>query len=370
MHPLNAVMLGLVVAWAVKRRNGVDPLGPWRYVAALAGSLFAYVEIVFGLMGPGAAAQAYHGITWSVVLLPFYGFMLSGIVGGISGRGWGMVFAPVLGGLIGTWTLGILTEEGIFPLAMLASWRLGLGLLNSFDFVLLGLCVLGVIMARVFPMFDRDMSRITLGCIVMYVAMTVFWGWQAHKFGENYATVLGLKDVEVHALPQPLSPLNWRVIVEEPSGRLHDAMINLQRSKEIKVKENMSRAARIDALYKPKSHAVWRVYRRYGGPHVKEDVQRRVRGAWHAWQEGVYGWYGRYAVFDGEYGLPAAVGGMNLGCVGFVDLRMEGSARQNRGRYLICPARGGGARVFQPVDGEKGWSAVRELVPLVSGENR
>ncbi|MBI1309517.1 MAG: hypothetical protein GC129_06720 [Proteobacteria bacterium] len=364
MHPLNALMLGLVAAWAAKRRNGVDPIGRWRILAAAVGSLFAYSEVVFALLGPGAYAQAYHGLTWSAVLLPFFAFTLAGAVGAICGRGWAAVFPAIVAGLVSTWFLGLLTEEGIFPLALLVHWRVGLALLNNFDLILLGLCAVGIILALVFPIFDRDLARLTLICVVGYVLLTVFWAWRAHAFGERYAEAMNLHDVVVHELPQPLSPLNWRVIVEEPSGRLHDTLINLSRTHELKVGEGASRAARIDALYKPMDRAVWRIYRRYGGPEVPAERQRRVRAAWEAWQDSIYDWYGRYAVFDRFYSVPAATGGLQLGCVGFTDLRTEGARHPERGRYLVCPARGGGARIFQPVGAEG--EGVMELIPMMT----
>lgn len=368
MHPLNALILGLVIAWAVKRRNGIDPLGHWRWVAAACGSLFAYIEVGFTLMGPGAYAQAYHGVLWSVVLLPFYAFTIATVLGGLSGKGWGAVFPPVVGGLIGTWFLGLMTEEGIFPLAMLVDWRVGASLLNNFDFILLGLCALGIAMALVFPIFDRDLARLTLICVIGYISLTVLWAWQAHAFGERYADALKLHDAKVEVLPQPLSPMNWRVIVEEPNGRLHDTLVNLSRTKELKVGPGATRAARIDALYKPRDRAVWRIYRRYGGQGADDETQRRVRRAWYAWQDSPFGWYGRYAVFDKLYNLPAAAGGVNLGCIGFMDLRFEAARQEARGMYLVCPARGGGARIFQPVNKDgTGW---RELIPMMAGEGR
>lgn len=368
MHPLNALILGLVVAWAVKRRNGINDLGPWRWIAAVCGSLFAYAEYAFLLMGPGAYAQAYHGIFWSVLLLPLYAFLLATIIGVFSGKGWQAVFWPVAGGLVGTWLLGALTEEGVFPLALLIDWRLGAGLLNGFDFILLGLCALGILLALMFPAFDRDFARLTLIGVVGYLALTVFWAWQAYQFGERYAEALKLGPVKVRVLPQPLSPQNWRVMVEEPQGRLHDTLINLSRTKELKVGADASRAARIDALYKPRDHAVWKIYRRFGAEGVSEDTQRRVRRAWYAWQAGPYGWYGRYAVFDQLYNLPAAVGGVDLGCISFTDIRYLSPVPPARGRYLVCPSRTGGGRVFQPThDDGTGW---REWIPVMAMDVR
>lgn len=368
MHPLNALLSGLVVAWAVKRRNGINDLGPWRWIAGASGSLFAYSEYALLLMGPGAYAQAYHGIFWSALLLPFYAFALATVVGGLSGKGWSAVFLPVMGGLISTWILGTMTEEGVFPLALLVDWRLNFGLVNGFDFILAGLCMLGAALAVLFPSFDRDFARLTLFTMVGYLSLTVLWAWQAHTFAERYMEAVGVREAKVHVLPQPLSPQNWRVIVEEPNGRMHDTLINLSRTKELKVGPDDGRVARIDALYKPRNQAVWRIYRRFGGEGVDDETQRRVRKAWYAWQEGPYGWYGRYAVFDKQYSLPASAGGVNLGCVGFIDLRYVGARHTAPGMYLVCPARGGGSRMFRPVDDSgTGWS---EWIPVLSGEVR
>jgi hypothetical protein len=129
--------------------------------------------------------------------------------------------------------------------------------------------------------------------------------------------------------------LNWRVIVVEDNGRVHDTMINLGRSKETVVVDNATRAARVDALYKPRVRAVWRIYRRYGPRELPEEEQRRIRRAWYAWQATPFGWQGRYAVFDAFYQLPD--GGRQLACVGFEDLRLDGARNTAKGTWIVCP---------------------------------
>lgn len=351
MHPVNALLLGLLLAVAVKRRNGPDRLGAWRLVAGGAGALFAYSEIFLYFVSPGAAAQGYHGLTWSALLQPFYAFFLAGVVGGLCRQGWSAVFAPVIAGLSATWLLGAMTEEGMFPLAMLLDLRLALGVLARFDVILAGLCLLGLGMALFMPAYNRDLARLAAGCVLVYVVLCGWWAWEARSFGVHYAQAMELEDARVRVVPQALSPLNWRVIVIDGSGRLHDTLVTLRRVKDTERK----------VVYHPLDEAVWRIYRRYGPRELTDDEQRRVRRAWYAWMGTPFGWYGRYAVFDKFYS------GNGAGCVGFRDLRYD-NVPGTRGAYVICPGRGGVARVFRPVGEaqEGGWPRLRELVPIMT----
>lgn len=352
------------MGYALKRRNGADPLGPWRWVAGGAGALFAYSECVIGLVDKGVAAEAYRSLTWSLVLLPFYAFLLAGLVGAVSRKGWSAVFTPVVAGLLSAWVLAVLTETGVAPFAMLVNWRLALGVLNHFDLILAGLCVAGLALVLAVPRFNRDLARVAAAAVAVYVGYAGYCAYEARSFGEHYAETMGLKDAVVEAVPQPLSPTNWRVVVED-GGHLHDTMVNLRR-KTVKVAGDKAlKIARVEALYRPLDKAVWRVYSRFGPSDLSAPSRRRVHGAWQAWQDTPYGWYGRYAVFDGFVGVPQV--GAGIACVVFMDLRYDGMAHAERGTYVICPGEGGRARVFRPSGPAKGvgqWPGFYELVPL------
>lgn len=355
MNPLNAILLGALVALAVKHRNATDTLGHWRWIAGVAAALFPYSEIFLYFVGPGAMAQGMHGLTWSLILMPVYAVGLAGFLGMLARESWEEMFPPVVGGLAATWILAALTEPGVFPLALLLDWRLGLAVLSSFDIVIFGLCAVGIGMAYAFRIFDRDLARLTLLCVLGYVVVAGFWSWQAREFGEKYAAMQEIQHPVVHVLPQALSPLNWRVVVIEANGKLHETLITLGRG--------AGRRMDSEDPYRPRDEAVWKIHRRYGELEVPEETQRQVRLAWYGWQNTPYGWLGRYAVFERLY-VPQEVG-IGVACVGFRDFRVEKAGRLAGATYVVCPWRGTRVRVFQPagpMDKKGNWPGMRELV--------
>lgn len=355
MNPVNSILLGVLLALVFKRKNAVDPLGHARWVAAAIAALFPYSEIFFYFLGPGTLAQGMQGMTWSLLLMPVYAVALAGVIGMFIGKTWEDLFAPVVGGLMATWCLCALTEPGIFPLALLVDWRLGLGILYSFDVVIAGLCIVGLGMAYAFRIYDRDLSRLTLACVIGYVAMAGLWSWQAREFGHKYARLQGIVSPVVRVVPQALSPLNWRVVVAEANGRMHDTLITLGR-------ENVRERIASDSPYRPREAAIWKIHRRYGGMDVPEETQRQARLAWYGWQATPYAWLGRYAVFSRMY-APQEVG-IGITCVGFQDIRAESEDDIVDGTYVVCPV-GASARVFQPsgkLDKKGNWPGMTELV--------
>ena len=366
MNPINGILLGVLAALALKRKNAakapVDPLGHWRWIAATVGALFPFSEVLLYFLSPGAQAQGMGGLTWSLLLMPVYAVALAGIIGMFARRSWEDMFPPVVAGLGATWTLAALTEPGLFPLALLLDWRLGLAVLNGFDVVMVGLCVVGLGMAYAFKIYDRDLARLTLVCVLGYVGAAGMWSWQAREFGRHYAELQEIAAPKVMVIPQMLSPLNWRVVVAETNGRLHDTMITLGRGsgREREVS---------DDPYKPRDMAVWKIYRRFGALDVPAEVQRQVRIAWYSWQNTPYAWLGRFAVFDRMF-LPQEVG-LNLQCVGFRDFRAESAHEIAAGTYVVCPM-GTRARVFQPsgvMDKKGNWPGMRELVAYESARS-
>lgn len=349
----NSVLLGVLIALALKHRNSShsdDELGHWRWIAGAAGAAFPFTEVFLYLISAGAMAQGMRGLTWSLLLLPVYAVGTAGFLAMLSRKSWELLLTPVIGGLIAAWVLAVLSEPGLFPLALLVDWRVGLAVLNSFDIILFVLCAVGVGMAYAFKQYDRDLSRLTLMGVIAYVVMVGFWSWQAHAFGESYAKSLNLAHTTVRVEPQALSSLNWRVVVSEPNGRVHATRITLSRGGSART----SSVAESDP-FKPRDEAVWKIYRRYGGKEVSEETQRQVRLAWYGWQSTAYGWLGRFSVFERMY-LPQEVG-IGETCVGFRDIRAESKAQIERGTYVVCPGRTQ-VRVFQP----DGRGMMRELV--------
>jgi inner membrane protein len=277
------------------------------------------------------------------------------------------LYIPVIAGMATTVFLGLLTDDGIAPLAPLWDGRFGFRIMYTFDALVMGLSVLTLALGFVFFPFRRYMARMGLVCIALYMLSNAGLAWQARSFGWDYAEAQEIAekdDVRVHALPQPLSPLNWRVLVVQ-DGKMHDTLINLKRTAVVKLPPNPTRAARVDALYRPRALAVWRVYDRFGKPGEEDEADRlRVERAYAAWMDTPFDWYGRYAIFSKL--MPSPLEGFAATCVTFVDIRFEGARQEAKGTYLICPAgRNGKARVFQP-RGKEEW---KEIVPIVGVGN-
>lgn len=371
MHPAIALLVGVLVAWAIRRDDQQDELGYWRVVAAATGALYPYIDKILYVFGTGAYLQLGDGLFWSIPLLPFHAVVASvGLTLAAQRRfSFTTLYVPVMAGMATTVLLGLLTDDGIAPLAPLWDGRFGFRIMYSFDALVLGLSVLTLSLGFLFFPFRRYMARMGLVCVALYMLSNAGLAWQARSFGWDYAEALEIAEndgVKVLALPQPLSPLNWRVlVVEEESGRLHDTLINLKRTAVVKLPPNPTRAARVDALYRPRTLAVWRVYDRFGTAGVEEEAERlRVERAYAAWMETPFAWYGRYAIFDKL--IPSPLEGFAATCVNFVDVRFEGARQEAKGTYLICPAgRHGKARVFQP-KGKEEW---REITPIVGVGN-
>lgn len=364
MFILVALLLGVVVSLAAKRHNGPDILGHWRYAVGALGAGLPYLEVVFHFWGPGAYLQAYHGVMWSLLVLPLTTLLAAGVAGMFLRVNWSAAYPPILWAALATVVAGALTEEGIMPFAPLLGWHLNASVLHPVDGVLLGLSLLTLVVAYVFRDFRRDVARLGLACVLAYVLLIAYWGYEARRFGHEYARALSLEDVQVRVLPQPLSALNWRVVVEETAGgnagRLHETAINLRRQTVAQPKRGSTYAAQRDSQYLPLNMAIWKVHRRFGGEGLSAAERKQVWDAWQAWQGTPFGWQGRYAVFA-EF-VPAPPGkALPESCVRFADLRYLHPNNDGRGLFVVClpVAKRAQPRLFSPSG-----TAYTELVPV------
>jgi hypothetical protein len=359
MNPLIALLVGALISHAIVRKNGGNELGWWRPAAGAAGAFIPYLQAFFALFGSGAYWQMYMGPTWSLLMVPPLGSAMAMVLAKVSKKPFAQLALPVGLGMVGSIFLALLTEQGAFPLAILLNLRIALAILPGFDVVLLALGLLTLASLLVFNGFQRDISRLGLLCMGAYLLVPAWHAFEARRFGHAYAAALDLQDADIHVLPQPLSMQNWRIIVEDGGGRIHDTMVNLRRKEVVKLGAEDTRTRRIDALYRPKNQAVWRIYRRFGPAEASELDARRVSRAWDAWKYTPYAWLGRYAVFEEFVAVPAS--GRPLLCVQFMDLTRDGSRREEKGKFVICPGESGHARVFRTRED----GSYREWMPLL-----
>jgi inner membrane protein len=146
----------------------------------------------------------------------------------------------------------------------------------------------------------------------------------------------------VSALPRPVSPFNWMVMVEE-GERYHYAFVNLLRDTPRSAEGGF--IARLDAAYLPAAQAEWRTTVRFGADAGQREV---AMAAWSTEGLGFYRWFAAYpAVAAIEQGNPST-------CVWFQDLRFLTPGRGTMPfRFGACREAGAPAWIAYKLDGDR-----------------
>ncbi len=295
MNPLVVLAVAALVVLSTKRRNGVEGAEPWRFYAVFAGCLWPYCDVFLWLLGEGTYWQARHALFWSLPLLPVFAVVVSALLSPAVRMPFQRLLPGVMTGMFLTLLMGMLTDDYVAPLALVSDMRVGLGWLHPLDVPVVGFALLGLVMAWVFPPYNRDMARLALGCVVLAVAVSGGLAWEAGRQGKLYARALALGPVEISVRPGGGNPLHWDVMVEERNGKLHFGRMDLMPTPGYEV-----RTAGKSEDYQPVNAVTWKGVGRFGeGAGLGSADQRRVRLAWYDWQETPFGTYGRPAVFAG-----------------------------------------------------------------------
>lgn len=347
MHGFMALFFVALVAWACRRKNGKDPIRIPRYAAAFITLILPCVVAgIIRSVYPNGYALSQGGVVFSLLFLPLWALFVAYIVAlPLRHKSWWQFYPTVIGGLVFMWFLALLTEEGVRPFFPLSGWRLHLGIIHTFDYIIMSIALIGTAVGLLLRRWQRDIARITLGLITIYIIGVGMLQFKAYDFARDYAKVMNLNNPNIDILAQPLSPFNWRIIIRTADNRLHDSLVNVVRKEEIVIKEGDSRALRIQALYKPFAATTWRVYERFGGSRVSRAQHKKIVNAWRAWQASPYAWYGRYAVFANFYQISED--NKAQPCIMFRDLRVEGARKTARGEYTLCPSPAGTYRLYR-----------------------
>lgn len=327
MQVLICLLLGAIVAWAMKRTNEQRKLGWWRPLMGSVAAALPYIDYVL-LFAPEHVQQAYmQGLTWSLILAPLLGVFVAFVFSVLSQHAWNELARISVVSYVISLILATMTSKGVPLFAPFTYWQVSLDILHSFDWYIFSMCVVTALCCAFIDNWQRDISRLGLVSLVIYIGFVATFSNKAEDFAEAYAKSFKLKVENIHVLPQPLSPMNWRVMVETKDQRIHDTLVNLSREKEVERKEDSKRTERIDSLYKPMNKAVWRVYHRFG--HKDRAFSKSA-------------WVSMYKVSDqfkylSKYWVGKDVIMYNSHkCARYIDLRREGSRKAKESMYMIC----------------------------------
>ena len=337
-HALSGALAARVVA--PTRSSAVTTLDCLA-LGALAAA-FPDADVVLSYFSPLAYLYHHRGITHSVLMLPLWAFLLAATWSVLRRNRAGFrVYFLISAIALAMHILGdLITSFGTMILAPLSDARFEWGTTFIIDLWFTGIILAGLALSWLFRA-SRIPAILGLALLCGYVGLQWSEKQRAIAFGNAYARQSGMQHAEASALPRPVSPFNWMVILTE-TDRYHYAFINRMRDESPVTDAGANWIERLDAPYQPLASARWHTIARYG---TGED---RAAGeeAWRHAQFAFYRWFAAYPVVaEVERANPSL-------CIWFRDLRFLTPGRDSWPfRYGMCRDEGGNWRAYQFADG-------------------
>jgi inner membrane protein len=299
-----------------------------RMAAGFAATAFPDIDFGLRLFDTLTYLNWHQGPTHSFVLLPFWAYALAHLFAWITrgGYSWRAFFVPAALGIAIHIAGDALTAYGTMLFAPLSRGRYAYPLTFVIDPYFSAIVATGVAAALLWPQ-KKTTAVIALAVLAGYVGLQGALHHRASEVGEAYAKARQLAGASVHALPQPLTPFNWKIIVSH-GDRYEEAFVNLWRTRKPRqTGPGDALLRRIAAGYQPVSGADWTRHSRYG------ETPSQIALAREAWNQEAFGDFRRFARLPALDRIEAEGGRV---CVWFVDLRFTLPALSPSFRYGVC----------------------------------
>ena len=337
-HALAGALLGRATA-SRRQTEQTLPTGRRVFVGFVAAA-FPDIDVVSGYLSPLSYLYHHRGITHSLVTLPLWAALLAIVFAALwRGKpGWQAYFGIAALGIASHITTDWITSFGTMMLAPLSDARYGIGTTFIIDLWFTAIIVAGLIGCWVLRA-SRVPAVVGLATLAGYVAFQWVLQQQAVGLGETYARSRALRNAFVTALPRPVSPFNWTVMVEHDVGYEY-AHINLVReSPRPPPTADANLIVRLDAPYRPRKDALWMHAARYGSG---ADEIALAREAYRQPEFRFFRWFAAYpSLLRVDIGNPQR-------CVWFHDLRFVTPGRPGTPfQYGMCSENAGPWQPFQ-----------------------
>lgn len=339
-HALSGALLARATAGIEK------PALPLRRRVAIGALVAAFpdADIVATWISPLSYLYHHRGVTHSLVMLPVWTVLLAWLLALIwrGGPNW-RTYAPVVAlslfiHIAGDW----ITTFGTMIFAPLSDYRHGIGTTFIIDLWFTGIILAGLLLSLLWRR-SRWPAVAGLGVLAAYVVFQFVQLQGALDFGERAAREQGLSPVKVSALPRPVSPFNWMVILESDTGYRY-SHVNLLRKSVITAAPDAGLIPRLNAVYRPLDQALWENDVRYG----KGSQGAAVRAAFEHPEFAFFRWFSAYPALH-----EVDIGASHL-CVWFKDLRFLTPGRDALPFiYGMCSEGTGPLRPYQLSDGAR-----------------
>lgn len=317
MDTLTHALSGALIARTAWRREAPASVRA-RSLAACAAAAFPDIDYVLFWLAPLDFLSLHRSITHSLVLLPLWAAILAAMLGRLLRQPWRVLYLPCAVGLAAHIAGDVVTIYGTQVLWPLSVAPLALNLSFDVNPWTAAIVFLGAAAALRRPLPALAIAGAALaGLLVLQAALRT----QALAVARSSAAPEALL---VDALPQPLSPFHWLLIVREGED-YRIAHLDLLRHDTAAAPASDTWLARFAVDYRPADDLRWTRYYRFG---ATAEEQASGREAW----EHVLALH-RYARLPALYRVDRR--GSEV-CVWFTDLRHILPALPPSFRYGVC----------------------------------
>lgn len=330
MDPLTHALSGALLARATAPRKPTPDTLPLslRMATGFAAALFPDIDFVLRLVDTLSYLNWHQGLTHSLPMLPLWAFVLAHLFARID-RGhhhWRSFFAPACLGLAIHIAGDLITAYGLMLFAPLSTRTFSLPLAFVIDPWITAILATGLLAAARFPR-HRRVAAAALMALGAYIGFLATQFDRAVTAAESHAATLVPDARTIRALPQPLSPLHWKLIASSDDAH-HVARVRLsERPGPLATLLPGTTLAQMAAAYEPVDAARWQRIGMFG------HGERETRLAREAWQQSAFAEFRRFAVLPFMDRIDHSEDGS---CVWFLDLRFVLPAIPPSFRFGSC----------------------------------
>ncbi|MBI3547025.1 MAG: metal-dependent hydrolase [Gammaproteobacteria bacterium] len=324
-HALSGALLGRATEAKTPRADQL-PRRTRMWVGFVAAA-FPDSDFVASFIDPLTYLTTHRGITHSVILLPLWAIVLALLFMLLVRKKYSWrAFVGICALGIGAHIAGdVITAFGTMIFAPFSDWRAQFPVTFIIDPYFTAIIIAGLI-ASAYWKDTRKPAVIGLVLLVSYVGFQTLLHQRAINVGKDYAAKHQLEAVRVEAIPQPLSPFNWMIVISQTNG-YYLSYISLWRDQIPEFPAPpVNWFAEVNAAYFPVKDAMWKHVARFGAASEANLAQQ-------LWYSDVFKPYRRFAQFPAVYRVDRE---KNNVCVWFNDLRFALAGRTMPFRYGAC----------------------------------
>jgi len=327
-HALSGALLAMALAPRAARPGALSRRA--RIAAGAAAAAFPDSDFALRAADTLTYLNLHQGVTHSLILMPVWAWLLALLFAQAARPHyrWPAFYGIAVLGIAIHIGGDVVTAYGTQLLAPFSGTRFSWPLLFLIDPYVTAILVAGLVLGGVWP--QRRLASLAFVALAAYLGLTLILLQRAIAVGDDFARNHQLQGAVSHALPQPLSPFHWLILVEHGEGyRL--ARVNLARNPNDHRGEASGFLVRMADGYTSVAGAAWSYYSRFGTNPAEMMLARNI------FEHMAFAPFRRFARFLVLDHVESRASGS---CVWFSDLRFSLPELPPSFRYGLCRSSG------------------------------